>query len=48
MFEGLVPLVLPPHAGIVDHSADLSIPEFFFLDVKKRNEQKRYFFLYKA
>ena len=42
IFKELVPLVLPPlkkhirpgHAGIVDHSVDLSIPDFFFLSIK--------------
>ena len=43
IFKELVPLVLPPlkkhirpgHAGIVDHSVDLSIPDFFFKSIKK-------------
>ena len=43
IFEELVPLVSPllkkhirlGHAGIVDHSVDLSIPDFFFLKYKK-------------
>ena len=45
MFEDLVPLVLPllekhirlGHAGIVDHSADLSIP-----DLKEKYEKKEF------
>ena len=52
MFEELVPLVSPllkkhiklGHAGIVDHSVDLSTPDFFF-KVQKRNGQKQYIFL---
>ena len=48
MFEELVPSVLPlfkkkrirlGHAGIVDHSVDLLIPDFF--KHKKRNGQKQ-------
>ena len=47
IFEELVPSVSPPlkehirlgHAGIVDHSIDLSIPDF--KKVLKRNGQKQ-------
>ena len=46
IFEELVPLVLPllkkhiRHAGIVDHSVDLSIPDFK-KSIKKKNGQKQ-------
>ena len=48
IFEELVPSVSPllkkhiglGHAGIVDHSVDLSIPDFKKV-LKKRNEQKQ-------
>ena len=44
--EELVPLVLPllkkhirlGHAGIVDHSVDLSIPDFKKVNIKKKKE----------
>ena len=48
--EELVPSVLPllkknhiriGHAGIVDHSVDLSIPDFFFKVLKKEGTERR-------
>ena len=49
IFQELVPSVLPllkkhimlGHAGIVDHSVDLSIPDFKKI-IKKRNGQKQW------
>ena len=49
IFEELVPSVSPllkkyiklGHAGIVDHSVDLSIPDFKKKYIKKRNGQKQ-------
>ena len=54
-FEELVPLVLPllkklirlGHAGIVDHSVDLPIPDFFLkyekgMDTSNKKEKKLY------
>ena len=51
-FEELVPSVSPllkkkkkrirlGHAGIVDYSVDLSIPDFFFKEKKKKKEKKQ-------
>ena len=49
-FEELVPSVSPllkkhirlGHAGIMDHSVDLSIPDFKKVYKKKRNGKKQY------